>query len=63
MTRVPSTATLCHAFQYIVQPRNLHQALDVLVDALERVRLTGKTLATDSTFYDTHHFTRHYEYR
>ena len=63
MTRVPSTATLCRAFAHLVEPRNLHDALDVLIDAAKRMGLTGKTLAIDSTLYDTHHFTRHYEYR
>lgn len=42
MTRVPSTATLCRAFQHIVEPRNLHDALDVLIDAAKRAGLTGR---------------------
>jgi len=63
MARVPSTATLCRAFKHIIEPRNLHDALDVLIDAAKRAGLLGKTLAIDSTMYDTHHFTRHYERR
>lgn len=63
MTRVPSTATLCRAFKHIVEPRNLYEAMDLLVDLANRMGMTGKTLAIDSTLYDTHHFTRHYEYR
>lgn len=63
MARVPSTATLCRAFKHIVEPRNLHDAIDLLVEAGKRMQLTGDTLAIDSTMYDTHHFTRHYERR
>lgn len=63
MPRVPSTATLCRAFDHLIEPRNLHNALDALIDAAKRMKLTGDTLAIDSTLYDTHHFTRHYEYR
>lgn len=63
MTRVPSTATLCRAFGFIIEPRNLYQAMDLLIDVANRMQLTGDTLAIDSTLYDTHHFTRHYEYR
>jgi len=63
MDRVPSTATLCRAFACLIEPRNLHDALDVLIELANRVGLTGRTLTIDSTLYDTHHFTRHYEYR
>lgn len=63
MTHEPSTATLCRAFQHIVEPRNLYDAMDLLVEVAKRTGLTGKTLAVDSTMYDTHHFTRHYERR
>ena len=63
MSRVPSTATLCRAFHVMLEPRNLHDALDVLIQAANHAGLTGKTLAIDSTMYDTHHFTRHYERR
>ena len=63
MTRVPSTAALCRAFKHIIEPRNLHDALDVLIDAAKRADMVGDTLAIDSTMYDTHHFTRHYERR
>lgn len=63
MTRAPSTATLCRAFRFIVGPRNLYNAMDLLVDVAKRIGLAGDTLAIDSTMYDTHHFTRHYEYR
>lgn len=63
MASVPGIATFCRAFQAIMGPRNLHRALDVLVETAQRAELTGETLAIDSTLYDTHHFTRHYEYR
>lgn len=63
MNRVPSTATLCRAFHFIMKPRALETALDLLVEVAKRMELTGKTLAIDSTLYDTHHFTRHYDYR
>lgn len=63
MSKVPSTATLCRVFDYLIEPRNLHDALDLLIALGKRLDLTGDTLAIDSTLYDTHHFTRHYEYR
>lgn len=63
MTRVPDHATLCRAFDCIVMPGMLDDALDLLVDAMNRSKATGQTLAVDSTMYDTHHFTRHYERR
>ncbi len=31
MTRVPSTATLCRAFEFLIAQRHLHDALDVLI--------------------------------
>ena len=63
MTKVPSTATLCRAFGYLIEPRNLHDAMDLLIELGKQLDLTGDTLAIDSTMYDTHHFTRHYERR
>jgi hypothetical protein len=63
MTKVSSIAALCRAFRYLVEPRNLYEAMDLLVDLANRMGPTGPTLAIDSTLYDTHHFTRHYEYR
>jgi hypothetical protein len=50
MLRVPSTATLCRAFRFIIEPRNLHDALDVLIAAANHAGITGKTLAIDTTF-------------
>lgn len=63
MTKAPSTATLCRAFDYLIEPRNLYAALELLIAVAKRLELTGGTLAIDSTMYDTHHFTRHYERR
>jgi hypothetical protein len=63
MSRVPDHATLCRAFAQIVMTGMLGDALDLLVDAMDRAEATGDTLAIDSTMYDTHHFTRHYDYR
>ena len=63
MTRVPDHCTLCRAFEHIIGPKNMNRAIDLLVDAMKRRKLTGDTLAIDSTLYDTHHFSRHYERR
>lgn len=63
MERVPDHATLCRAFDQIVMPRVMGDAIDLIVDAMKRANATGDTLAIDSTMYDTHHFTRHYERR
>lgn len=63
MSRVPSTATLCRAFEHLMDPRNLNHALELLIERANRMGMTGDTLAIDSTMYDTHHFTRHYERR
>lgn len=63
MDRVPSIATLCRAFAFLIEPRNLYDAMDLIIDLSNRMGLTGQVLAIDSTLYDTHHFTRHYEYR
>jgi len=63
MTRVPDHSTLCRAFDHIVGPRNMAHAIDLLVDAMNNAKALGQTLAIDSTMFDTHHFTRHYERR
>lgn len=63
MSRVPSTATLCRAFEYLMDPRNLNHELDLLIELANRMGMIGDSLAIDSTLYDTHHFTRHYERR
>ena len=63
MTRVPDHSTLCRAFDHIVMPLNMSYAMDLLVDAMGKAKATGRTIAIDSTMYDTHHFTRHYERR
>ncbi|MGB1845001.1 MAG: RidA family protein, partial [Candidatus Poseidoniaceae archaeon] len=44
----PSTATLCRAFRFIIEPRNLHDALDVMIAAAKRAGLTGEVLAYEA---------------
>jgi transposase len=63
MKRVPDHSTLCRAFRHIVVKSRLGSMLDVMTHHQQRHRQLGKTLAIDSTHYDTHHRSRHYERR
>lgn len=57
---VPDHATLCRAFRHITKA-NLSRMLERIIQLMEKQ--TGTTLAIDSTLYDTHHRSRHYERR
>lgn len=63
MSRAPDHSTLCRAFRHLVTRQHIDRALDLLAQAMARADAIDKTLAIDSTCYDTHHFTRHYERR
>lgn len=63
MKKVPDHSTLCRAYDHLIMPRGMYKALDLLTDLGQRLGLGDDTLAIDSTMYDTHHFTRHYERR
>jgi hypothetical protein len=63
MSKVPDHNTLCRAFHAL----NLHRRAGKLMDRLVRwfaiARQLGWMVAIDSSIYDTHHRSRHYEQR
>src|SRR5918992_838078 len=61
--RTPDHATLARAAAAILTGRRVGRMLDLLADWFALDRLLGTTLAVDSTCYDTHHRSRHYERR
>lgn len=61
MKRVPDHNTLCRAFATLVTYSRMNRMLDVLTKWLCQDRT--RTCAIDSTLYDTHHHSRHYEQR
>jgi hypothetical protein len=63
MKKVPDHNTLWRAFHAILQHRRVNRLLDLLAQWMMLERLLGKTCAIDSTLYDTHHHSRHYEQR
>jgi hypothetical protein len=66
MTKVPDHNTLCRAFRAIVTLRRTNKFLDVtaawFTDA-RVLRLSQKPLAADSTHFESHHVSRHFEHR
>jgi IS5 family transposase len=63
MRKAPDHNTLCRAFQVIVSQRNIDKMLDLLVRWFDQAGQLGTTAAIDSSLYDTHHRSRHYEQR
>jgi hypothetical protein len=66
MRRVPDHNTLCRAFGVIVTGRRMGKALDVLARWFTLagvLKLSDKPLALDSTYFEPHHRSRHYEHR
>lgn len=63
MRKSPDHATLHRAFTWLIRGKRLERTLDVLHRWLMLLRKLGATLAVDSTLYDTHHRSRHYEQR
>jgi len=63
MTKVPDHATLCRAFHHILTRQRVGAMLDLFARVMRKMRKLGRTLAIDSTLYDTHHHSRHYERR
>jgi Transposase DDE domain len=63
MRRVPDHNTLCRAFHAIVGEKNAARMLDLLARWFEQAGLLGRVLGIDSSLYDTHHRSRHYEQR
>src|SRR5687767_6335427 len=66
MRRVPDHNTLCRAFGVIVTGRRMNEALDVLARWFAMARVLGlsaKPLAVDSTYFEPHHRSSHYDHR
>jgi len=63
MSKVPDHNTLCRAFHALNLGRRCRRLLDMLAQWFALARQLGNTLALDSTLYDTHHRSRHYERR
>jgi DDE family transposase len=66
LKRVPDHNTLCRAFAAIVTIRQTNKMLDLLAKCFQAARslqLSSKPLAIDTTFFESHHRSRHYEKR
>ena len=63
MRRVPDHNTLCRAFHLFVNEYRMNQMLDLLARCFSSAKVLGSVSAIDSTLYDTHHRSRHYEQR
>ena len=63
MKKVPDHNTLCRAFAALNLRRRTGKLLDRLAQWFALARQLGSTVAIDSTCYDTHHRSRHYEHR
>jgi Transposase DDE domain len=63
MSKAPDHNTLCRAFHALSLGRRASKMLDRLVQWFAIARQLGSTVAIDSSLYDTHHRSRHYEQR
>lgn len=63
LRRVPDHNTLCRAFHNLIRRGNARRMLDRLAMIFSALGKLGDTLAIDSSLYDTHHRSRHYEQR
>lgn len=63
MKGVPDHSTLCRAFNHIVRLTQMNAMIERIIDRMSVGTSPGATLAIDSTLYDTHHRSRHYERR
>jgi hypothetical protein len=63
MRKTPDHATLHRAAGVILSGRRIARMLDLLAEWFAVAKALGTTLAIDSTCYDTHHRSRHYERR
>ena len=61
--KTPDHATLARAAKVILNGRRIRRMLDLLAEWFTLKRKLGTTLAVDSTCYDVHHRSRHYERR
>jgi hypothetical protein len=66
LDHAPDHNTLCHAFGVIVTLRRINKMLDVTAEWFTQAKvleLTKRPLAADSTHFESHHVSRHYERR
>jgi Transposase DDE domain/Transposase domain (DUF772) len=63
MKRVPDHNTLCRAFHALLSGSRVERLMDRLTGWMACANALGTTCAIDSTLYDTHHRSRHYEQR
>ncbi|MGD1277248.1 MAG: transposase [Tepidisphaeraceae bacterium] len=63
MKRVPDHNTLCRAFHALLGESRVGRLMDRLTRWMPLGKALGITCAIDSTLYDTHHRSRHYEQR
>jgi hypothetical protein len=61
MKKVPDHNTLCRAFHFLLDGLHERRLLDRLAKWMRLMGALGITCAIDSTCYDTHHRSRHYE--
>jgi hypothetical protein len=63
MRRVPDHNTLCRAFHILMRLSRVERLLGKLAGWMSLAKALGNICAIDSTLYDTHHRSRHYEQR
>jgi hypothetical protein len=63
LRRVPDHNTLCRAFHVLMSESRCDKIMDLLASCLRTCEALDIVLAIDSTYLDTHHHSRHYEYR
>jgi hypothetical protein len=66
LRRTPDHNTLCRAADYLLRARRVNRVLDKVAEWAAVGRILGlstKPLAVDSTTYESHHVSRHYERR
>jgi hypothetical protein len=66
MSRAPDHNTLCRAARFLLKQLHVDRVLDVMVGwaaEADMLKLDEHPLAIDSTTFDSHHVSRHYERR
>src|SRR5438309_1765515 len=63
MKKIPDHNTLCRAFHALNLGRRASKLLDRVAQWFALAGQLGSTVAIDSSLYDTHHRSRHYEQR
>ena len=66
LRRIPDHNTLCRVAKFLLETRYVNRLLDLLVQwaaQADLLQLASHPLAVDSTSYESHHVSRHYEHR